>query len=217
MAFCGKCGTKLVDDALYCHMCGSMSVNHPEKQGKSNESDTQKCPDCGAIIGRLDVACRFCGRQIVARNTANSLKEFAEGLSRIDSEAPAQVKVYNTMTGPVAVDSFKRGESIWGSKVLDKKISFIMSYPIPNTIEEIVEFVLLTISNIDVQYGNKKYDNPKYSKPGYEDYSSVILSQTWIKKLEQAYIKAQVLFPDEPVFNRLKNIYESKMRALDRL
>lgn len=237
MSTCAKCGTNLVAGALFCHMCGIRIQNSitcqqcgqalkvgskfcgkcgaPVPNTENNAiqpNNTSHCPNCGAIINRLDVVCRSCGTAITSRNTAMSVNVFASELAKIEAERSD------------SKDKGKRGffdigmdEQAYGSKYLDKKISFIQSFPIPNTTEEIVEFILLAMANIDTKYGNKKYDNDWTATPGHTIYADVKMATTWIGKLEQAFNKAMLLFPDDPLFPKIKELYEKKMRELDRM
>ena len=77
--------------------------------------------------------------------------------------------------------------------------------------------MLLAIANIDVKYGNKVYDKHRFGKPGGDYYADVTQAAAWIGKLEQAYNKAKLFFPDDPKFPKLQEIYENKMREMGRL
>lgn len=241
MISCGKCGVQLVDGSLFCHMCGTKILYNdfacsycgqilkggsrfcgkcgkPVAQSQVSNSNpirsqnTRVCPSCGAVLGSLDVACRACGAEVSNRNAPMSVNVFASELARIEAERP---EVRNT--GGLFQISDAEHEQRYGSKYLDRKISFIQSFPIPNTTEEIVEFILLAMSNIDIKYGNKVYDRHQWGKAGGPYYSEVKLASTWIGKLEQAYNKAKLLFPNDPMFPRIKEMYENKMREMDRL
>lgn len=238
MHTCGICGTTLVDGALFCHMCGARvqksitckQCGHALKVGSKfcgkcgapvpnaennaiHPNNTSHCPNCGAVVNRLDVVCRSCGTAITNRNIAMSVNVFASELAKIEAER-------HTSNNNASRGLFGTGadyEQAYGSKYLDKKISFIQSFPIPNTTEEIVEFILLAMANIDTTYGNKRYDTDRSATVGHLYYSEVKMANTWIGKLEQAYNKAMLLFPDNPLFPKIQELYENKMRELDRM
>ncbi len=238
MFTCGKCGTTLVDGALFCHMCGVRVQNSiickqcgqvlkvgskfcgkcgtPVPNTENNaihQNNTSHCPNCGAVVNRLDVVCRSCGTAITNRNVAMSVNVFASELAKIEAERLSS----NSNAKRGLFDIGADHEQAYGSKYLDKKISFIQSFPIPNTTEEIVEFILIAMANIDTKYGNKIYDTDKWARVGGPYYSEVKLATTWIGKMEQAYNKAMLLFPDNPLFPKIKELYEKKMRELDRM
>lgn len=234
MSTCGKCGTNLVEGALFCHMCGiklqetiiCKNCGQTLKTGSKfcgrcgtpvpntenntiQPNNTSHCPNCGAVINRLDVVCRSCGTAITNRNIAMSVNVFATELAKIETE-----RRDNKNKG---LSGLFGDTQSYGSQYLDRKVSFIQAFPIPNTTEEIVEFILLALANIDNNYGNKKYDNDRWGTVGGPYYSEVKMATTWIGKLEQSYNKAMLLFPDDPLFPKIKELYEKKMRELDRM
>ena len=141
-----------------------------------------------------------------------SVNVFATELAKIETE-----RVDSKSKGISGLFDGTDYAQAYGSKYLDKKVSFIQSFPIPNTTEEIVEFILLAMGNIDNNYGHKKYENSRAGTVGGLYYSEVKMATTWIGKLEQAYNKAKLLFPDDPLFPKIKELYEKKMRELDRM
>lgn len=237
MSICGNCGANLVEGALFCHMCGIRIQNSitcqqcgqalkvgskfcgkcgtpvPNTENKAiHPNNTSHCPNCGAIVNRLDVVCRSCGTAITNRNIAMSVNVFATELAKIETE--------RRDTKNKGLSGFFEGtdySQAYGSQYLDKKVSFIQAFPIPNTTEEIVEFILLALANIDNNYGNKKYDNDRRGTVGGPYYSEVKMATTWIGKLEQSYNKAMLLFPDDPLFPKIQELYQKKMKELDRL
>ena len=48
-------------------------------------------------------------------------------------------------------------------------------------------------------------------------YTEIKVATTWINKLEQAYNKASIVFPNDPVFSRIQTIYVNKMKELNRI
>ena len=82
-----------------------------------------------------------------------------------------------------------------------KKISLIRSYVIPNTKEDMFEFLILASSNINLQR--------------YNDFDSITesekaVSDAWQAKFEQAYEKAKLSFGNTPEFKKIQVIYEKK-------
>lgn len=98
-----------------------------------------------------------------------------------------------------------------------KKLTLIRNFPIPNTIDDIIEFMLLAMANIDVKLSKKTAMN-KY----YDSFSSVesaytigrTISNAWVSKMEQCYKKAEITFPNEPAFQKIKRMYLEKMKEL---
>lgn len=69
-----------------------------------------------------------------------------------------------------------------------EKASYIRNYPIPNSKEDILEFMILASSNINGE-------------------SNITVFEAWSAKLEQAYQKAKMVFQEEASFERAQEIY----------
>lgn len=74
-----------------------------------------------------------------------------------------------------------------------KKVSLIRTFPIPNTREDILEFMILASTNIENSFQAE-------------------LSEAWSVKFEQAYEKAKVLYGDLPEFDRCYDLFVRKKK-----
>lgn len=79
----------------------------------------------------------------------------------------------------------------------EQKYNLIVNFPVPNTKEDLLEFMILISSNID-------------SKKELDD----LETKAWISKLEQVYEKANLVMGDTPHFSEINNIYTHKKRQL---
>lgn len=85
----------------------------------------------------------------------------------------------------------------------------IKSYPVPNTIEDIVEFMILAASNIDLSAF-------AFSIPGYGNQSASEKNAArkkalaWTSKMEQMYQKANMSFSGSPMFSKVKELHDEK-------
>lgn len=75
------------------------------------------------------------------------------------------------------------------------RVLLIRNYPIPNTKEDIFEFMILASSNIS---GDNSFS----------------LSEAWKSKFEQGYQKAKLLFCDEPEFEKIQTLYEKTQKRI---
>lgn len=75
-----------------------------------------------------------------------------------------------------------------------QRIVIVRSFPIPNTKEDIFEFMVLAASNFDSDYYAAHLD--------VED-----ISDAWLAKVEQCYQKAKLLFGSHADFERIEEIY----------
>ena len=214
VAFCSNCGTQLNPDAKFCHGCGSpvtapqsgnstsvmnemlqIANTAPIQQGREQYAGSVlKCPNCGATMDSMDVVCPDCGYQISSRKVTSSVQQLNNQLMQLEA-------------------SRKKSLGILIDPIDKKKLALIKSYPIPSTIEDIMEFILLAIANIDVK-GSKNNLFNSYVKLAGSDNSRMAISDAWVSKMQQAYQKAKIMFPDEPVFKRIEEAYLSKMKEL---
>lgn len=79
----------------------------------------------------------------------------------------------------------------------EQKYNLIVNFPVPNTKEDLLEFMILISSNID-------------SKKELDD----LETKAWISKLEQVYEKANLVMGDTPHFSEINDIYTHKKRQL---
>lgn len=84
---------------------------------------------------------------------------------------------------------------------LEEKENIITSFPIPNTKEDILEFMILASSNIG--YSNSQDDK----KREYED--------AWVTKFIQAYQKAKLVFDTNSELEKINKIFNETMSRLE--
>ena len=156
MAFCMNCGKELPDGAKFCCDCGT-PVN---QQTSPNKRTT-------FYDGEIH-KCPSCG---------GVLQSF---------EHKCRICGYE-LRGAKSSDVVKEfAEKISKTKSKAKKIELISNFYVPNTKEDIYEFFILAVSNINTD-------------PMCED--------AWESKLEQTYHKAKLSFGNTPEFEYLQKIY----------
>ena len=85
-----------------------------------------------------------------------------------------------------------------------------MSFPIPNTKEDIFEFMLIASTSVHV-------DILVEAEYGYEDFKAAYAEQkAWITKMDQAFKKAQLLFSEDPLFEKIQTLYNDKQNEIVR-
>lgn len=159
MAYCMNCGQEATDGAKFCSNCGT-SIG---KVGK--EMDQRKTTYDGEIH-----KCPNCG----------------EVLNSFVSNCPFcgyEIRTLNT-NGSVKelVTKIEKASS------LAEKIELITNFYIPNTKEDIYEFLILAVSNLE--------------DTNYET------DDAWQAKLEQAYHKAKLLFGKTSEFEYVDELYK---------
>ena len=162
MPFCKNCGRKLTDDAKFCD-------------------------ECGKRIGESIIECGL------------QRKEIFDGEIRKCPNCSAILKSFTTVcVCGYELRGIKVNDSVREfSRRLEKasneqqRINLIRGFAIPNTKEDIVEFMTLAVANFDVDYYAAHLNE--------ED-----ISDAWLAKIEQCYRKAKLSFG----VNDIQNIEE---------
>lgn len=203
MAYCDKCGKRLADGAVFCSKCGA-PVTHVSddadtgKRAERYDGVVHKCPNCGAPVGSFDAYCSACGNELRDKEAADSVVELSRRLDQIESERNESGK---------KKDLFARAaEQNAVSDIDQRKISLIRTYPIPNTVEDILEFVILASSNAD----------PGAFSSLTPDVSRKAVSEAWVSKCEQAIRKAEVSFSGSPLVGRMNEMLETAREKVGR-
>lgn len=229
--FCVNCGEKLKDGAKFCFGCGSPvsvikqeiheqehKVEEPkgeattaEKLDDSENTSTRtrveaeelterkvvyegkihKCPNCGEVLGSFQATCPTCGHEVRDAKNSYSVREFAVKLEEIE---------HGRSTKGFGIKKMLQDQNEV-NETDQKKINLIRSYVIPNTKEDLLEFLILASSNINLKR--------------YNDFEQITMSQkavsdAWEAKFEQAYEKAKLSFGNTPEFHKIQSLYEKK-------
>ena len=158
MPFCSNCGQQINDGAKFCPSCGTAVSNE-----KTNNQ-----------------------RKTVFEGNIHKCPNCGEVLNSFTSNCPSCGYEIRGSSNPAAVQEFS--VKLASAESRQEKIAIIRNFPIPNTKEDILEFMILASTNIG--------DNLEKD-----------ISAAWQSKTEQAYQKAQIIFQDEKEFSRIQNIY----------
>ena len=202
MAFCMNCGQQLPEGAKFCSNCGTATgeIKVEASQRKTvYEGDLHKCPNCGELINSFILVCPSCGHEFRGTIQRSSVRELATKLEEIENHRP-----------PKKTHTFKdEFLGTYGKFATEdeQKINLIRNFAIPNTKEDILEFMILASSNIDMKlYGTETGTD--------ETGAQRAISDAWMAKFEQAYRKAQISFSESPVFTTIQNIYSEKTKEV---
>lgn len=202
MPFCRECGYKMTDEATVCLVCGWKTGEEiRSKRQEEWAGKIVKCPNCGDLINAFVSSCPSCNYELRGSKVSNVVKEFADKLEQIEKNRSVQKgksifeKVSDLSTGDYYL-----------TKTDKQKINLIKNFPVPNTKEDILEFIVLASTNInDDSYA---YQNLPVEKQ---------LSDAWLSKMEQAYHKAKLTFGTEADFSKIQDIYDNKMKAIKKV
>lgn len=180
MGFCPCCGKEINSGSNFCPDCGANLTEYGNNQRKQVfEGNIHKCPNCGEVVAAFSVKCPTCGFEFRNVNSTTSVKVFADEIARLQKE--------------------RKKEEI---------VSYIKNYSIPNTKEDILEFMILASANIDTDALSQK------TNLSSEEKYRVMVSDAWFAKMEQAYQKALISFGGDPIFNRIQETYDSKVKEI---
>lgn len=194
--YCKKCGNEIEDNSNFCSKCGT-SVNL--KNNERNiiyDGEVHKCPNCGEVLKAFDVKCSSCGFEIRDRSSSSSLREFYLKLEQI--EAGREKKKIKSIFVQTLI-----GDNL--SKTDEQKISLIRSFIIPNTKEDLYEFLILSKSNIEIDL----YENTQLKT------ARLAVSDAWKAKFEQAYQKARLLFKNDERMVEIQAMYDEVNKSIN--
>lgn len=140
--------------------------------------DVKKCPACGAIVQSFQTKCSDCGNEFsnIAANV--SITKLFEMLNACENE---RKEGGNSITSAF---SSMMAQGLLGDKVTDKKKSIISGFPIPNTKDDILEFLSLALPNAKVKISF-------WSETGASKKSKEDIRDAWKSKCEQIIMKAK--------------------------
>ena len=147
--------------------------------------DVKKCPACGAIAQSFQTKCSDCSHEFSNIGANVSIGKLFEMLNACESDRKEES---NSITG--AFGSLMAKGLGQGDKVTEKKKSIISGFPIPNTKDDILEFLSSAIPNAR-QKGNM------FTKQQPENKSHNDLAPTWKSKCEQLIMKAKFSMKDD--------------------
>ena len=168
MPFCSNCGQQLSDNAKFCAGCGT-----PCKAEDLANNQRRTIYD-----GELH-KCPNCG----------------ENITSFVSVCPSCGNELRGMSVSQSIKAFS--EKLKKTNNIEQQVLLIRSYPIPNTKEDILEFMILTSTNISG-------DIPKS------------LLESWKAKFEQCYRKAELTFGNSNEFERIKSLYEQTSKKMNK-
>jgi RNA polymerase subunit RPABC4/transcription elongation factor Spt4 len=178
MAFCANCGTKMDDGVKFCPSCGTpargASPASP-KPAAEKVGSIRKCPACGADVPSMTAVCPDCGHEFSGVNVSSSITAFFNKLQAMSDKS--------------------LGIPFLGND--KKRIALIESFPIPNSREDILEFIIMASS----QY--KPLDVGFTLGTAYLRFVTLGIwpgpvinkyNKAWEIKISQAYTKGKIAF-----------------------
>lgn len=158
MAYCKQCGKELADGAAFCDNCGSAVAGAVEQNERKQTYD-------GGIH-----KCPNCGEP---------LKAFATVCENCGYE------LRDVKSSSAVNDLVKKLEKATSE---DQRTMAIKNFPVPNTKEDIFEFMFMAASNVE---------------------GDDVISNAWAAKVEQCYQKAKLILSDDTGFANIEELYKN--------
>ena len=143
------------------------------KQVSNKEGVIKKCPSCGASVKSFSTHCQDCGHEFRGSEAVNSVKKLFNEIEKIEvEERNRERSLIEKIDGDLAVMK----------SIATRQSSIINVFPVPNTKEDLIEF--LTIASSEA---NKKISLLKKMNGHPES----IIQKAWYSKCEQVIKKAR--------------------------
>ena len=214
--YCRNCGEKLMPNSKFCNYCGTPTEDTIDKKNvaeeKKNETSREelterkmvydgkihKCPNCGEVLNSFVTNCPACGYELRDSKNSSAVEELSRKLEEIELNR----------------DRTKVSTKIWGAfnlsdgltKTDEQKISLIRNFPIPNTKEDLYEFLILSKSNIEIDL----YENTQIKS------ARLAISDAWKAKFEQAYQKAKLLLKNDDRMIEIDAMYKEINHSINK-
>ena len=147
----------------------------PSIASKSNKyGEVKKCPNCGAIVQPFQTKCLDCNFEFRGIETISSIMNLHNELQKIEEKFTNKSGFWNFLI---------RDESI-----MEAQARFLSTYPIPNTKEDILEFLALAIGE-----GRVKKKRSIWS----DDDETANYRKAWRDKASQIIFKARFAMQDD--------------------
>ncbi len=162
----------------------------------------RKCPNCGVTLSSMAAFCPECGHELSERQSFNNDKEISEKNKRMKDE-------FAGIVGKKIADDYDYKERDKEIDEMNKKIiSYISSFPIPNTVENISELMLYAVGNAQIEASKCSMDGSAYK--------SDMLRSAWMIMVDRCYSKAKLSFDKTKEFAKIARLYKSIHKAMKR-
>lgn len=161
------------------------------------------CVDCGQHVADELEYCGHCGTRVRKREEENTI--FAAETPNVLCPNCGVLVDYGTkicptcsyeIQGPKATPAVKEFTGKLSASLSDdQKASIIKYYPVPNSKDDILDFIFMSSSNITGERNNQVLD-------------------AWSVKLEQCYQKAQLIIHDRVILARVQDTYDQTKKLI---
>jgi len=190
--YCTNCGEKITAESKFCNNCGTPTGNTQEQKDEDVQPPPMSAQDDEPEQEQKDEP--ITERQTVYEGKLYKCPNCGEVLKSFVTNCPVcghEIRGVKT-SSPVETLAKK----VEQASSLDERIELIANFYIPNTKEDIYDFFILAVSNLE----DKWYDT----------------DDAWRAKLEQAYHKARLSFGKTEEFEYLEKLYLKTRKEVDK-
>ena len=170
-----------------------LEANKPKSKEKVGNIKT--CPACGASVKAMELLCSECGHEFNNLKANSTLLKLLDEIERINSKEISSPQI---LKGALGEQAKKSQMDMERNKL---KSELIENFPIPNTREDILEFLAYSLSK------GKDSSYISYFGDGYST------SGAWRKKAEEIIIKCKILFKSDANFFKQLLEYEADFKS----
>jgi len=156
-----------------------------------------KCPACGAQIESFVTRCEYCGHEIKGVGVSGQLSRFKQELEDAEKQALVELKERKDEMDPFnrffknLGENMDNGNDSTQGIIRSKQIPVITNFLVPNSREDIVEFLILAKSQVgSLKVGlMEKMNEATHKKQAFKS--------AWKAKCEQVVAKARMSMSDD--------------------
>lgn len=144
----------------------------------NKEGTIKKCPSCGAPVQSFNSKCSDCGHEFRNIEAVSYIKSLHSELQKGEEDERSKERSWaEKLDGELAV----------AKSVANRQKSIISSFPVPNTKEDLLEFLAVASGEASKKLGF-------FIASAHPD---AILKNAWLSKCEQIINKSRLTFKDD--------------------
>ena len=166
---------------------------------KSNkEGDIRKCPACGASAQSFNTKCSDCGHEFRNTNATSSISELFKLITSVETEERTGARNKSGFMQALVAHQLE-------SAIANRIATVISSFPVPNTKEDILEFLSQAISKSETKsFFQMPQPDPR------NNFNKVAFA--WQNKCKEIVMKASFSMKDDKVtLSQIEN-YTKKLK-----
>ena len=175
----------VLDGKISLMMKEKNASQHHSKPKSNKEGDLKKCPSCGAPVLAFKTKCPDCGYEFRNIDNSNAVTDFFRRLQNIVKE--------ESNRKPVGLDKLLGNNQPWliAQKIVQRQTHLISSFPIPNSKEDILEFLSMALPEATKKIGFIA------KMPGTIESHKGELKKAYNSKCKQIIMKARFSMKDD--------------------